>query len=268
MAKFNRLIGKHIVVLGGSGGIGRAIVEAAIESGARLTLVGSSQKTADAAVSSVKAEYPKAQLVGLGCDLSQPTIEQDLDALLTRAAQPSGEIDHIILTAGERVPYVGLQDITSDDVFKAAHMRFLVPLMVGKVAQRHLTGATNGMPGDGKNKSLTFTSGTIATKPIPNFAIGTYVAAGLNGMMRNLALDLSPIRVNAVEPGPVNTPLWDAAFAGSGTSRDDGLQKMFSRLPVGKAATTEEVAEAYMYLLRDTNATGEVVKTGGGSHLI
>jgi NAD(P)-dependent dehydrogenase (short-subunit alcohol dehydrogenase family) len=85
---------------------------------------------------------------------------------------------------------------------------------------------------------------------------------------RNLALDLSPIRVNAVEPGAVNTGLWDGPHFKSVEEREASLNKMYKHFPVGKAAAVEEVAEAYMYLLRDSNATGEVLKTRGGQHLI
>ncbi|KAI0440030.1 short-chain dehydrogenase [Xylaria telfairii] len=267
MAKYNKLAGKHIVVIGGSKGIGRGVVEAAIESNARVTLVGSLQQSADATVSSIKTEYPDAQLVGLGCDLSQASIDQDLDALLTRAAEVTGEIDHIVYTAADNLTLGKLEDITPDAALKAAHMRFLAPIMVGKAAQKHLTGAVNGVPGTGKDKSLILTTGSIASKPNPGWSVIAYFAAGITGLTRNLALDLSPIRVNAVEPGIVNTGLWDSGFK-SVEEREATLQKMSGHLPVGKPGTVEEVAEAYMYLLRDSNATGEVVQTRGGQLLI
>ncbi|KAI0458529.1 short-chain dehydrogenase [Xylaria acuta] len=268
MAKYNKLAGKHIVVIGGSKGIGRGVVEAAIESGSRVTLVGSSQQSADSAVSSVKAEYPSAHVVGLGCDLSQPTIDRDLDALLARAAELAGEIDHIVYTAADNLTLGKLEDVTPDVALKAAHMRFLAPVMVGKAAQRHLAGAANGLaPGKGKDKSLILTTGSIASKPQPGWSVMAYFGAGISGLTRNLALDLSPIRVNAVEPGVVSTGLWDSDFK-SVEEREAGLQKMFGHLPVGKPGTVEEVAEAYMYLLRDSNATGEIVQTRGGQLLI
>ncbi|KAI1278873.1 oxidoreductase [Xylaria sp. FL0933] len=273
MAKYNKLAGKHIVVIGGTRGIGRAVVEASLESGARVTLAGSSQSSADAAVAAIKAEYPDAgaQLVGLGCDLSQSTVEADLDALLSRAAQLGGEIDHVVYTAADNLALGNLQDVTADVALKAAHMRFLVPVMVGKVAQRHLSvdsAAEGGEKGKKKkDKSLILTSGAIASKPLPGWSVIAYFGAGLKGLTRNLALDLSPIRVNAVEPGVVNTGLWDASYQ-SVEEREAALDKMCARLPVGKAGTVEEVAEAYMYLLRDSNATGETVQTRGGQHLI
>ncbi|KAI1121662.1 short-chain dehydrogenase [Nemania abortiva] len=270
MAKYNKLAGKHIVVIGGTQGIGRGVVEAAIESGARVTLAGSSQRSADAAVSSIKAEYPDARLVGLGCDLSQPSIEQDLDELLTRAAElGGGSIDHLVFTAADHLTLGKLDELTPEIAMKAAHMRFLAPVMVGKVAKKHLAGAELGKPGVAKDKSLILTTGSIASKPSPGWSIIAYFAAGLISLTRNLALDLSPIRVNIVEPGLVNTGLWDAPGK-SLEERDAGVQTMAEqmRLPTGKAGTVDEVAEAYTYLMRDSNATGEVVQTRGGQHLI
>ncbi|KAI0434829.1 NAD(P)-binding protein, partial [Xylaria sp. FL1042] len=140
-------------------------------------------------------------------------------------------------------------------------MRFLVPVMVGKVAQRHLSmGATEG------DKSLVLTTGAIASKPLPGWSVIAYFGAGLKGLTRNLALDLSPVRVNAVEPGVVNTGLWDSSYQNV-EEREVALNKMCASLPVGRAGAVEEVVEAYMYLLRDSNATGEVVQTRGGQHL-
>ncbi|KAI2639413.1 short-chain dehydrogenase [Xylaria nigripes] len=265
MAKYNKLAGKHVTVIGGSRGIGRGVVEAAIESNARVTLVGSSQKTADAAIAAIKTEYPDAQVVGLGCDLSKPSIEEDVDALLTQAEKLSGEIDHVVYTASDALPLNQLQDYTRDDIIRVSQMRFIAPFMVAKVSQRHLVGAVKGPPGSGKDKSIVLTTGTVATKPAPNWSLVSFFAGGINSMTRGLALDLSPIRVNAVEPGVVITDLWDPIF---GEEAESTLQKMTTHLPIGRPGVVEEVVEAYMYLLRDSNATGETVRTGGGIHLV
>ncbi|KAI0397726.1 short-chain dehydrogenase [Xylariaceae sp. FL0594] len=273
MAKYNKLAGKHIVVIGGTKGIGHGVAEACIEASAgAVTIAGSSQASADAAVASLRAAYPSTKIVGIGCDLSgkqqQDNLESSLDTLLATAAAGAGvEIDHIVFTAADALTLGSLDQLTVEGAQKAAHMRMIVPLMLGKVARRHLAGAGRG-PG-ARDKSLILTTGSIADKPAPGWSLIAYFAAGLVGLTRNLALDLSPIRVNVVEPGMVNTALWDAGGTfKSVAEREASLNEQCKHLPVGKPAAVEEVAEAYMYLLRDSNATGECVATRGGQHLI
>ncbi|KAI0521594.1 short-chain dehydrogenase [Xylaria bambusicola] len=271
MAKYNKLAGKHIVVIGGTRGIGRGIVEASLESGARVTLAGSSQTSADTAVKSIKAEYHNTNnttgqhLLGLSCDLSaQDSTESALETLLATAAARNGEVDHVVYTAADSLSLGDLQAVTPATALKAAHMRFLVPVLVGKVVERYFSRAEMKGRGD---KSLVLTTGAIASKPAPGWSVIAYFAGGINALTRNLALDLAPVRVNAVEPGIVNTGLWDPGYA-SLEEREAGLMKMTAGQPVGRPGAVEEVVEAYMYLLRDANATGETVRTRGGQHLV
>jgi NAD(P)-dependent dehydrogenase (short-subunit alcohol dehydrogenase family) len=90
-------------------------------------------------------------------------------------------------------------------------------------------------------------------------------ATGLQGMVRAMALDLKPIRVNLVSPGAVDTDLWKP-FG------EEGKQKMFEemekKLPVGKVGRAEDVAESFLYLMKDHNVTGAMVSTSGGSLLV
>ncbi|CBQ71569.1 conserved hypothetcial protein [Sporisorium reilianum SRZ2] len=89
-------------------------------------------------------------------------------------------------------------------------------------------------------------------------------AARVSGHTRNLALDLSArnIRVNGVSPGPVETELWSAIPE---EQRKGFLDQMGSKLLTGKVGAAEDVANVYVYLLKDRNATGQVVVTDGGS---
>jgi NAD(P)-dependent dehydrogenase (short-subunit alcohol dehydrogenase family) len=80
--------------------------------------------------------------------------------------------------------------------------------------------------------------------------------------VRNLALDLKPIRVNLVTPGLVDTELW-----GTGAERKRIVEALSKETFQGRVASPQEAGEAYLYLLRDTNATGAVVSTNGG-HLL
>ncbi|KAI1379940.1 NAD(P)-binding protein [Hypoxylon crocopeplum] len=259
MAKYNKLAGKHILIIGGSKGIGRGAVEASLEAGARVTLVGSSTQSAASAIAEVKAAYPSAQITGLACDLSKDSVEQDLDALFVAAKKAGGEIDHVVHTAADPLLVMPVDAMSLDKIRQVAHMRLAVPALLGKVAARHLR-KTNEC-------SLTITTGGIADRPAPGWSIIAFMAAGLTGLTRNLALDLAPLRVNAVEPGFVDTGLWEAM----GLSAEDKAAQVelwSAKLPTGKAGQVADVAEAYVYLMKDGNATGEVVKTRGGANLI
>ena len=112
--------------------------------------------------------------------------------------------------------------------------------------------------------SITLTTGVVAQKPMPNWTVPAAYAAGLYGLTRNLALDLSSrnIRVNGVSPGPVETELWSAIPE---EQRRGFLDQMGSKLLTGKLGAAEDVANVYVYLLKDRNATGQVVVTDGGS---
>ncbi|KAH8647327.1 short-chain dehydrogenase [Xylariales sp. PMI_506] len=253
MAKYNKLEGKHVLVIGGSKGIGRGVAEASLESGARVTISGSSQSSADATVAEIKALYPSAQIAGVGCDLSQDTVEQDLEALLQKVR----EVNHLVYTAADRLKLGKLETFTLDEIHKASHMRLVVPVMLGKLAARYLPKSYES--------SLTLTTGAICDKPAPGWTLIAYFSAGLTGLTRNLALDLAPIRVNVVEPGVVDTGIWDDIMTPE--QRAKMLSSLGKTLPLGRAGEVEDVAEAYLYSMKDRNSTGEVIKTRSGGHL-
>lgn len=204
MAKYNKLAGKHFLVIGGTKGIGRGVVEGAIEAGARVTLAGSSTASVSKALDEVRAAYPSAQVAGFACDLSKDTVEQDLDALFARAKEAQGEVDHVVLTAADPLAVMGVDEISLERVRKVAHMRMAVPMLLGKAAARHVRRS--------HECSLTLSTGGIADSPASGWSVIAFMAAGLTGLTRNLALDLKPLRVNAVEPGFVDTPLWESMY--------------------------------------------------------
>lgn len=83
--------------------------------------------------------------------------------------------------------------------------------------------------------------------------------------MRGLALDLKPIRVNLVSPGVVDTDLW----AGMSQEQKEGMFKTFEeKLATGKVGQVEDVAEAFLYAMKDKNLTGSLISTNGGGLLM
>jgi NAD(P)-dependent dehydrogenase (short-subunit alcohol dehydrogenase family) len=123
---------------------------------------------------------------------------------------------------------------------------------VAKLSLRYLKGTPSS--------SLTFTGGHISENPMPNYTIFTTYAAGLIGMVRNLALDMAPRRVNLVSVGSAITEMW-------GPNREQIAEVVGKINLLGKVARPEEVAEAFTYLMKDWNATGSVVSSNGGSLL-
>ncbi|KAL2001511.1 hypothetical protein VTN02DRAFT_1652 [Thermoascus thermophilus] len=257
------IAGTNVLVLGGTSGIGYAVAQAALREGAAAVHISSSNPTrVAAAVSRLKESSSSSTgaVIGHTCDLGTDDVEKRLEALLDEATA-TGEkkkLDHIVFTAGDALAIKNVTDPTFDLAYiqKAGHIRFFVPLLLAKLAPRYLTPS--------HTSSLTLTGGTVARKPIPDWTVIASYAAGLDGMVRGLALDLKPVRVNLVVPGAVRTEMW-----GDDAARTDAMMAEIARkMPLGKAGTPDEVAEAYVYFMRDSNATGSVVSSNSGNLLV
>ena len=83
-------------------------------------------------------------------------------------------------------------------------------------------------------------------------------------MVRNLALDLKPIRVNGVSPGVVDTELWKM----SAEEKEKLMKQMAEKMTTGRPGQPEDVAEAYLMLMKDGNVAGSMVRSDGGHMLM
>ena len=253
-SKYNKLAGKHVLILGGSSGIGRCVAEAALAAGANVTISSSSRARVDAAAAALAGTFPGRTVRGLAVDLSRPTVEADLVALF----EAVGPVDHIVYTAADALALGPLDGVDVGAAHQAAHMRLVVPLLLGKAARAALPRT--------RHASLTLTTGTVAERPGRDWALVAFLAGGLQSLTRALAVELAPVRVNAVRPGIVATGLWDANM--------DAGQKQAMLGAVGEQALTgaagepEDVAEAYLWLMKDGNVTGTVAATDGGALLV
>ncbi|KAF2164785.1 hypothetical protein M409DRAFT_56165 [Zasmidium cellare ATCC 36951] len=251
----NKLTGKHILFIGGSTGLGLAAAREALSSGTKVTLASSSQDKLNRALKDLSSDNPEGQTHSLVIDLLRPDIEHALNELRTAAMEVHGPINHIVYTAGDWFPHVPLTDITENNFVQGARLRALVPMLLAKqVAQ----GAW--LPRS-RSSSLTFTGGNISQKPTPGFLLPAFIGAGMEGAVRAMALELAPIRVNIVAPGFVDTELW-------GEMRGLLAERQEGRVLTGKAGQAEDVAEAYLYLVKDGNITGQVIRSEGGAMLL
>ena len=106
-------------------------------------------------------------------------------------------------------------------------------------------------------------SGLYSTRPAPGGAFGAAAVAAVEGMTRALALDLAPTRVNAVAPGLIETPLWNAFGA-----QREAILSQGAALPVGRIGRPKEVAEAVLFLMSNGFVTGTVLAIDGGGGLV
>ena len=235
--------GKRVVILGGSSGLGLAVARAAAVAGASIVIASSRQARIDEALRTLPAGT-----AGHVLDLADEQKVKSLFAKLDR-------FDHLLFTAGETLQLGPLPetDIAAGRGF--FNLRFWGAYMAAKY------GSGSIRPGG----SIVFTSGTAGARPRSGWSLGASVCAAMEGLTRALAVELAPVRVNIVSPGVVRTPLW-AHMAEA--DRGALYQQTAERLPVGHVGDATEIAEAYLYLMRQTYGTGQVLVVDGGAMLV
>ncbi|PLB45076.1 NAD(P)-binding protein [Aspergillus steynii IBT 23096] len=264
-APFNnsRLAGKNILIIGGTSGIGFAVAKAAIAASANVTVVSSSPSRVTGAVEQLldtnftETVRHYGTIAGATCDLSQPTVESDLETLFANLPPSFLPLHHIVYTAANPPATYPVSEITRDRILAAGQLRLVAPILTAKVGSRYLA--------PGPESSITLTTGAGFERPYPDWTVMAGYLGGMVSVARNLALDLKPVRVNAVSPGVVDTEMWDSLPA----EQKQGMFELFQgRFPTGRIARPEDVAEAYVYLMRDWNATGRVLGTDSGASLV
>jgi NAD(P)-dependent dehydrogenase (short-subunit alcohol dehydrogenase family) len=234
---------KRIVVLGGSSGIGLATAKAAAQEGAQVVIASSRRARIDEALSTLPTGAE-----GHALDLADADAIQALFARL-------GTFDHLIFTAGETLQ---LGSLASTDVQAARRffgLRYWGALLAAKYGSRNIR----------EGGSIVFTSGIAAKRPRAGWALGASICAAMEGLTRALAVELAPIRVNIVSPGVVRTPLWANMIE---ADRQALYRQTAEELPVGHVGEAAEIAEAYLYLMRQSYGTGQVVIVDGGAVLV
>lgn len=233
---------QRVVVLGGTSGIGLAVAEAAAAAGAQVVVASSQQARVDAAL----ARLP-AGSTGSALDLCD-------EAAVRNFFEPFGTIDHLVFTAGESLQLGPLADTAIDTARRFFGLRYFGALTAAKHAATRLA----------QTGSIIFTSGIAGVRPQPGWSVAASITSAMEGLTRALAVELAPVRVNIVSPGVVRTALWDALPAGE---RDALYSSIAERLPVRHVGEAAELAQTYLYLMRQTYSTGQTVVVDGGGLL-
>ncbi|KDQ15009.1 hypothetical protein BOTBODRAFT_32010 [Botryobasidium botryosum FD-172 SS1] len=241
------LKGKKVVVVGGSSGIGFAVAAAALAHGATVVVSSSSEtRVADA-----------VKRLGGGADKSVSGIAVDVrdDAKLCAFLDNVGPFDHLIWTAADRLVggYPNVAIPQSKHIFD---INFWAPALAGK----HIHKKGLILPGG----SITLTSGVAYIKPTKSWAITSGAAGARVSLAKGMAVDLAPIRVNVISPGAVDTELWGAIDP---TEKGRLLAQIAQVQLVKRIANPEEIAEAYVFAMKCSYFTGQVIEVDGGAVL-
>jgi NAD(P)-dependent dehydrogenase (short-subunit alcohol dehydrogenase family) len=231
---------KRVLVVGGSSGIGLATARAAANAGAAVTIAARSETRLAAAVAAI-GHRATGRRLDAGDDASVDAFFADGD-----------EWDHVVATAGKG-GRGRLAEVAMPDALAAMNGKFWAYYRIARAARIAPSG------------SLTFISGTLGHKPAPGAALVSAINAAIEGLTRGLAIDLSPVRVNAISPGVIDTPLWDRL---SETERKALFDRAAATLPARRIGQPEDVAQAILFLMTNPFATGTVLHLEGGALLL
>jgi NAD(P)-dependent dehydrogenase (short-subunit alcohol dehydrogenase family) len=234
---------ERIVILGGTSGIGLATAERAAADGATVIVASSSAERIDAAL-----ERLPASAEGYTVDVRS---EEQIRDLFSRL----GSFDHLAFTAGETLQ---IGAIAETDI-EAARLALDVRLWGAYAAAKHAV--THLRPGG----SIVLSSGIAGTRPESNWTVAAAICGALDALTRALAVELAPIRVNAVAPGVVRSDLWRQM---SEEDRSAMYDLLSDALPVGRVGEVDDVAQTFLYLMRNGYSSGTIVTVDGGSVLV
>jgi len=235
--------GQRVVIIGASAGIGEAAAKAFAARGAAVTITGRSKERLDQA----------AQRIG------HPVLAAEVDATSRGALDAffatTGTIDHLVLSASPGA--VGAGPIAAPD--EAA----LRQAFDGKFFA-HVKAIQAALPGLRRDGSVTMVTAASARGAFPGTAGLAAANGALETMVAPLAVELAPLRVNAVSPGVIDTHWW------SGLPEDQRrayFESVAAVSPVRRVGRPDDVAEAIVYLAGAGFVTGTVLECTGGSHL-
>ncbi|TBZ76337.1 SDR family oxidoreductase [Rhizobium leguminosarum] len=241
-----RIEGAKIIIVGGSSGMGLALARRLLGEGAAVTIAGRSEDRLAAARRAL-GDYPGVATIAV--DISR---EEEVAALF-RNGRP---VDHIVSTAADiGGAYQLLPSIELAAAQRVVESKFYGPLMLAKYGAAHL-------PPSG---SITYTSGVAAYRPAARGSVVAAVNAALEGLVRALAVELAPIRINALSPGWVDTPIWSFV---AGDAKQATLDAMAQRLPAGRVGRPDDIADAIRFLIGNGFTTGTILHVEGGHRLI
>lgn len=234
---------KKVIILGGSSGLGLATAKAAAAEGATVIIVSGNQQRIDLALQ----ELPDNSS-GIAVDLLQ---EENIKTFFETA----GSFDHLVFTAGENLILHNISDTDIEAARNFFNLRYWGAFAAVKYGAPHIN------PGG----SISLTSGIASARPGAGWAIAASICGAMEGFVRTMAVELAPVRVNSVMPGVVKTNLWNSM---SDNDRNNLYKTVGDSLPVKRVGEAEDIALAFLYLMKQQFGTGQNMIIDGGAVLV
>jgi NAD(P)-dependent dehydrogenase (short-subunit alcohol dehydrogenase family) len=241
------------IVTGASSGIGAATARLLAGRGHHVALIARSADRLSDVAASLPANDTRSHLT-LTCDVSAgDDVEAAVATVVERLGVPTG----LVNAAGVCTP-ASLDDMT-DDIWSTA-------LAVNLSGTYHMSRAVaRAIRSTGRTGSIVNLGSEASAIGMPHYVAYCASKAGVLGLTRAMAAELAPsIRVNALCPGPVDTPMLRAELALSGEPDKAWIDEL-ARVPLRVIATADEVADAAVWLLTARSATGTSLSIDGGT---
>ncbi|MFD0694022.1 SDR family oxidoreductase [Paenibacillus sp. GCM10027628] len=237
-----RIQGQRVIIMGGTSGMGLAAARLLVESGAEVIVTGRDKVKLDDALQHLGPNASGEQL-----DAASP---EDLKAFFKR----QGNFDHLIISVSGAKGAGNFRELSLTELRGGFEAKFWPQVMSAQFSLETLN----------SHGSITFITAISARNISPGISGLAAINAALEAMVPNLALELAPIRVNAVSPGVVNTSWWNWMPE---EQRSATFGYFAENTPVGRVGEPEDIAKAMYYLIDNTFVTGTVLEVDGGLRL-
>ena len=233
---------QHVVIMGGSAGIGLATAKLLVDQDCRVTITGRNEQTLAQAKASLNS-----RVATVAADGANETEVRESFAQI-------GSFDHLVLSFGSRKGAGPFASLSLSDVRQGFEEKVFPHVACAQAALPHLR----------KDGSITFVSAVSAHGAFPGTAGLGAANAAVAALAPILASELRPLRVNAVSPGVIDTPWWDFLPADQRTAV---FADFAGKTPAGRVGRAEDVARAIAFLISDSFMTGHVLVCDGGLRL-
>lgn len=229
------------LVIGGSSGIGLATGRALAGDGARVHVVG--RDTA-------KLEEVAREVPDIRTHRADATVREELEGVL----EEIGTLDWLVVTMSGAEGMGAISDLDLDVLHRAFEAKFWGYMTAIQAALPHLN----------SEGSITLVGAISASVGMPGTAGLAAINGAVEALVKPLAAELAPIRVNGVSPGVVDTPWWSAM---PDEEREAYFAQTAQALPVGQVGHPEDVAECLVLVATNPNMTGTIIECDGGARL-